>query len=215
MRRKRRAEAGCLDDRSREGFHQHGPRGYFVDASRLEIKQSPFVEIADSRAVAALHFIGKNLKLRFGVNGCLRAQKQILIELMRIRAIGARANGHLTEEDAMRAVLDDGGLTARCLMIDEGREGGLLIAAKEVGAVYGNAGCLSGGRHVDILPRKPCAYGEDKVLIGFSNRDARQRKMDRVFSLVLDFDVPDRGNSANTGGGHGVRPASSRQPRFR
>ena len=51
-----------------EGLHQHGPRLIRRHAARPQIKKTIRIQSADGRAMAALHIIGIDFKLRLAVH---------------------------------------------------------------------------------------------------------------------------------------------------
>ena len=63
-----RGDRNPLDHLGAEGIGQQIARGFFREAPAAQVEDLLAVELADGRAVRALHVVGKDLELRQGVD---------------------------------------------------------------------------------------------------------------------------------------------------
>ncbi len=86
-----RFTADALDDFAGEGVDQHPPRRFRPDAAGAQIENGFLVQLADGRAVRAFHVVGVNLQLRLGVGRRVVGEQQILVRLLGVGLLRARA----------------------------------------------------------------------------------------------------------------------------
>ena len=77
--------------------------GGFVDATRAEIEEGAFVNLADGCAVCAFHVVGVNLKLRFGVDLGAVGKQKIAIGLLGVGFLRVFVNDDAAVEDTVSA----------------------------------------------------------------------------------------------------------------
>ena len=70
-----------------------------ADAARLHVEHRVFVELADRRAVRALHVVRENLELRLRVDLRVVREQQRLVRLLRVRLLRVLTDDDLAVED--------------------------------------------------------------------------------------------------------------------
>ena len=70
-----------------------------ADAAGAQVEDRVRVELADRRAVRALHVVGEDLELRLGVDQGVARQQQVLVRLLRVGLLRVRPDDDLAVED--------------------------------------------------------------------------------------------------------------------
>ena len=87
--------------------NQHVARIFRVDAARAQVEHRVFVELADRRAVRALHVVGEDLELRLGVDLRVVGEQQRLVGLLRVGLLRVLPDDDLAVEDGARPAGQD------------------------------------------------------------------------------------------------------------
>ena len=90
-----------------EGEKQQAARGNFVDAARAQIEKRVLFDLADGRAVRALHVVGVDFKLRFGVDLRLIGKQQVAIGLLGVGLLRVLVHDDAAVKDAMCAAVEN------------------------------------------------------------------------------------------------------------
>ena len=72
------------------------------DAARAQVEQRLLVELADRRAVRALHVVGVDLQLRLGVDLRVVGEQQVMVGLLGVGLLRVLADDDPAVEDAVR-----------------------------------------------------------------------------------------------------------------
>ena len=137
---------------------------YPIDTARLQIKHLLIIQLADRRPVRALHVIREDLQLRFCIRMRVRAQQEVLVELIRIAQLRLTPDNDLAVEDGMRLVPQNTFIKLiahgrRRHMIDKGYAFRLSPSCQMVQTVQKNAGPLPLKNDVDMIMHRmsaPC-----------------------------------------------------------
>src|SRR5258706_8683767 len=92
---------------SSESMYQHAASCLGPDASRAQIKDRFFVQLADGRSVRALYVVRVDLQLRLGVGGCVFRKQQVFIGLLGIGFLSGLPNQNAAMEDPFRAAIQN------------------------------------------------------------------------------------------------------------
>jgi len=147
----RRGRQGARD-LGREAARQQGPGLARSHGPRSQVEESLFVELADARAVAALHVVGVDLELGLGVDLGPLAEQQVRVRLQCIGLGRLGAHEHTAAEDAPRIL---------------GQHSLVELPARAVGRRVVDQGVV-----VDVLPG---GGEEEPVQVGFRARLGQER----------------------------------------
>ena len=95
------------DDRFGERADQQGARVGFVEPARAQVEEGGRIELADGRAVAALHVVRVDLELRLGVDLGACGEQQVAARLARVGLLRARPDDDLAVEHAAATLAGD------------------------------------------------------------------------------------------------------------
>ena len=125
------------------------------NAAAAQIEELVRIELADRRAVAALHVVGEDLELRLAVDLGLRRQQQRLVHLIAVGLLRAARDLDLALKHAARPAGQDvlhrlpRGAVRRVVR-DDGGEVGVLHAAQQLRAVQMQSAPGAGQARMDL-----------------------------------------------------------------
>ena len=90
-----------------EGDKQQPSRGHLVDSARAQIEERVFLDLADGRAVRALHVVGVDFELRLGVDLRRVGKQQVAIGLLGVGLLRVLVHDDAAVKDAVRAVIEN------------------------------------------------------------------------------------------------------------
>ena len=107
-----------------KGVQQQLPRSSLLDSARAQIEQSILIDLADRRAMGALHVIGMDLQLRLGVNSRVIGEQQIAVRLFGVGLLRVLMDNDAPVEYSMRlriqnSVVELAAFAVRAGMLDE------------------------------------------------------------------------------------------------
>ena len=85
-----------------EGIEQQLARGHLVDAARTQIEQRVLLDLADGRAVRALHVVGVDLQLRLGVDLRVIGEQQVAVGLLGVGLLRVFVHDDAAVKNAVR-----------------------------------------------------------------------------------------------------------------
>src|SRR5690349_13609 len=108
-----------------------------TDAARFEIKQLFRIDLADRRAVRALHIVRINLELRLRIYARFIGQQKILVRLLRVRLLRALTNEYFAVENRAAVAVENALVqlvtrAMRLLVINHRMRVSMLIGADHV-----------------------------------------------------------------------------------
>ena len=80
---------------------QHPSRRVLANAAGAQIKNALIVQLANGRAMRALHVVGVNFKLRLGVGAGVVGEQEIFVRLLRVGFLRDGMNVNATVESAL------------------------------------------------------------------------------------------------------------------
>ena len=136
-------------------------------AARLQIEQRLFVELADRRAVGALHVVGEDLELRVRVDLRVVGQQQRAVGLLRVGLLRVVPDDDPAVEHRLRLAGEDALVelvagAVRHRVIDRGVVVDQLLAVGEIHAVHRAVGAFALQRNADVVTLDPRA-GRERV----------------------------------------------------
>src|SRR5712692_10534693 len=154
-----RCDLNLLDHFFGEPVSQKVAREFRSKAAAFEIKDFVFFQLTNRRAMRALHVIGKNLKLWFGIHLRFVRQQQVLIRLQRVGLLRAVTHKDFAIEDRPRLAIENAFVelmagAMRLAVIDHRMRVGVLVATNHVESVDVALGAFMIHRHVDAVSRK-------------------------------------------------------------
>src|SRR4051794_2224596 len=95
----------AVDDIAGEGVNQKIARVRLADASRAQVEQRFFVELADSRAMGTAHIVSQDLQLGLGIDYRIFGKHQVLVGLFGVRFLRVLADKNLAIEYGARSTV--------------------------------------------------------------------------------------------------------------
>ncbi len=174
-------------DGRRERPRQRLRRLVTRQAARAQVEEGGLVELAHGRAVGALHVLGVDLELGLGVDLGLRRQEQVVIRLLRVRAVRAGVHQRLAVEHTARAPVQDAavflGAPGRAhAVIHAGVIVDVLASVGEVKAVQRDGGAGPADVRRDVVANQPAAEVDGGML---ETRVAREGHVQAPDLVVL------------------------------
>src|SRR5947209_16600774 len=205
-------ELELLDDLLGEAVGQEVAREVSMQAATQKVEQLLFFELADGRAVRALHVVVENLKLRLGVHARLRREQEILVALLGVRSVRALVDEDATVEDGARASVQYAlvflaARAVRPLVVNERVRIRVLTVADDVEAVNATRRALAVKLHFYVVAREARAERHGRQVVGTVAREfgARRGDVERAPALVLHLVVRDTRTRADEDLDDGVR----------
>src|SRR5215469_14860613 len=103
----RRSFLHAIQALASKGQQQEATRGSFVDAAGAKIEKRVLFDLADGGAMRALHIIGINFKLRFGVDLRLIGKKEVAIGLFGVGPLGVFVHDDAPVKNSVGAAVED------------------------------------------------------------------------------------------------------------
>ena len=130
-----------------------------ADAAALEVEEGLLVELADGGAVGAHDVVGEDLELGLSVDLGAGREQEVLVHLVGLGLLGARADENASGENAPglageQSLVHLVRLGAGSGMIDERVVVDVAVAVGVVEAEEAHLGAGSGQRDVDVAPRE-------------------------------------------------------------
>ena len=194
-----------------------------ADAARAQVEHRVLVELADRRAVRALHVVGEDLELRLRVDLRVVGQQQRLVRLLRVGLLRVLADDDLAVEDRARtcppgcpcrprgsgnaASRDRSSCACRRACRRRRRTGRSACTRR----LRRRAPPMMSLRAI----RPPNVSACDVNVLARCRRTATCARWNAVVGLALQLDVIDDGVRAELELGHGVRERARRRRRPR
>src|ERR1041385_1412648 len=133
-------ELELLDDLLGEAVGEEVAREVCVQAAAQKVEQLLLFELADGRAVRALHVVVEDFELRLGVHARFGREQKVLVALLRVSPMRAFVDKDATVEDGERAPVENAFVVlparaGRLPVVDERVRVGVLPRADDVEAV--------------------------------------------------------------------------------
>ncbi len=90
-----------------ESHQQQLSRGDFINATRAQIKQRILFNLADGRAVRALHVVGVNFELRLGVDLRVVGEQQVAIGLLGVGLLRVFVDDDASVKNAVGMIVEN------------------------------------------------------------------------------------------------------------
>src|SRR5689334_19266723 len=102
-----RLKLNLFDNLLGEAVRQEVSREVVVQAAAQEVEKLLLFELANGRAVRALHVVVVDFELRLCVNACLAREQKILVALLGVSAARVLAHEDAPVEDRARAPVEN------------------------------------------------------------------------------------------------------------
>ncbi len=143
-------------------MEQHVARLGARQAPGPQVEHRLVVELADRRAVRALHIVRENLELRIRVDGGVVRQQQRAIGLLRVRFLRVDPDDDAAVEDAATlagqdALVEFVARAVRHRVVERGVRVHQALAVDEIHAVHRAVGALALEADTDVVAHQPAA----------------------------------------------------------
>src|SRR5262249_37689227 len=130
-----------------------------------QVEERGLVDLANGRAVSALHIVGVNRQLRLGIYRGVLGEKQVLVGLTRVRLLGIGPHQNPPAEHRRRPVADYPFVdlpagAARLEMINEGGVVQMLAPRRQIQSVEGAFRSLGIEGNADLISNQSTAQGD-------------------------------------------------------
>ena len=146
--------------------------------------------------MGALHVVGINLELRFGVRRSVVAEQQVFVSLLRVGLLRAGLHEDAPVKDTARLVIKYAveifvTVTVWRGVLDDHVVISQLLATQHVQPVKHALGARLGQAHAQVVARQPRAKSDrvERILCGSAQLRVQRRQVKCTVRLILKLDV--------------------------
>src|SRR5579863_2480790 len=183
-----------------ESLQQKLARRNLVDAPRLQVEQSVFFNLADGRAVGALHVVGVDFQLRLGVDLRIVGKQKITVGLLGVGLLRVLVYHDAAVENAVGMAVQDSVVELAAAAVRAGMLHvhvivEMLMAIADKQAIDQALSTFAGQHRVHVVADQSAA---EQKRMGCHVRtsillNAKCGNVERIQALALDHVMRDRG----------------------